>query len=105
MNKYLKYTFIILFLLFIGLYLSANAGLIDYQAKYKNKLTEKEIKRFEEDIKNNKDVSIEKYIDTNDKKYDNNVSKATLKVSNFLGEVVKNTLNFFFDNMEKTLDR
>ena len=104
MNKYFKYTLIILFLLFIGLYFSANAGLIDYQAKYKKELTDKEIKQFEEDIKNNVNVDIKKYIDTNDEEYDNNLSKTTLKISNTIGKTIKGTLDFFFDKMEKAMN-
>ena len=103
-NKWFKYTFLVLFLLFLGLYVSSNAGLIDYQAKYKKTLTEKEIKQFEEDLKNNKDVDIKNYSSINNKDYSNAISNTTLKISNAIGNVVKGTLDFIFKQIEKGME-
>lgn len=104
-NKWFKYTLLILFLIFLGLYFSSNVGIIDYEAKQKNALTEEKIKEFEEDVKNNKEIDLKNYVYRDDDKYDNNLSKATLKLSNTIGEVVKGTLDFLFDKMEDAMDR
>lgn len=104
-NKIFKYSLIILFLLFLGLYFSSNAGLIDYQAKYKKNLTEKEIAQFEEDLKNGVNVDIKDYINTNNKQYSNSISKATLKISNTIGNVIKSTLDFMFKQIEKNMSK
>ena len=61
----------VLFLIFLAIYYSANTGLIDYQAKYKKELTEEEIEKFEEDIKNGVDIDITDY----NKKYRRSFSK------------------------------
>jgi len=102
-NKWFKYTLLVLFLLFLGLYFSSNAGLIDYQAKYKKSLTEKQIKQFEEDVKNNVNVDIKDYIDTDREEYSNGISNATMKISKTIGEIAQSILNFTFDKVEKTM--
>ena len=104
-NKWFKLIMLILFLLFLGLYFSSNAGLIDYQAKYKTSLTEKQIKQFEEDVNNNINVDIKDYIDVNNKRHSNNISKTTLKISNTIGKMVKNTLNIIFEGLESVMNK
>ena len=103
-NKWFKITLLILFLMFLGLYISANAGLIDYQAKYKNMMTEKEIKQFEEDLKNNINIDIKDYFKKNNKNYSNNVSKTTYKISKNIGNIVKNMLNIIFSGVDKAIN-
>ena len=103
-NKWFRAILLILFLMFLGLYISANAGLIDYQAKYKNKMTEKEIKQFEEDLKNNVNIDIKDYIKTGNKEYSNNVSKTTYKISRTIGNIVKDTLNLIFNSVDKAIN-
>lgn len=100
-NGFIKVLFLMLFILFLGLYFSSNAGLIDYQAKHNKNLTEKQIKQFEEDVKNNVSVDLNNYIDNKDKYYDNAISRTTLKISNGIGKTVKKTLDFLFKGMEK----
>lgn len=104
-SKWGKYILLMLFLIFLGLYFSSQAGLIDYQAKYKNSMTEKQIKQFEEDIKNNVEVDIKDYINTNDKKYSNTVSRLTLKISNTIGKIVKSIIDLIFDGLESAMNR
>ena len=91
--------------MFLGLYFSYNAGLIDYQAKYKKNLTEKEIKQFEEDLKKDVNIDIKDYINTNNKHYSNSVSNTTLKISNTIGNVVKGTLDFMFKQIERNMKK
>ena len=103
-NKWFKIILLILFLMFLGLYLSANAGLIDYQAKYKNIMTEKEIERFEEDLKNNVNIDIKNYIKRDNKEYSNNVSKTTYKISRMIGNAVNDMLNIIFRGVDKAIN-
>ena len=103
-GKIFRTILLILFIMFIGLYTSAQAGLIDYQARNKTLMTEEAIKEFESDIKNGKNVDIKKYVVDKNKKYDNGLSKATLKVSNSIGNCVDGILKFFFKKMEKVIN-
>ena len=53
---------IISFILYIILYFSFETGYYDYKVHNKTMLTEESIKRFENDISNGKNVSIEDYV-------------------------------------------
>jgi hypothetical protein len=101
-HKVFNYILLILFLIFLALYYSANAGLIDYQSKYKKELTEEEIIKFEEDIKNGIDIDLNVYRN-DESRYNNTLSKATLKVSNGIGNVFQDIMNYFFKQIEKSV--
>lgn len=103
-DNFFKVFALTIFLIFIALYYSSNSGLIDYQARNKNTLTEEQIKMFEEDIKNNVEIDLKKYIEDKEQKYDNNISKTTLKLSNTIGETIQNALNFLFGKMEEVIN-
>lgn len=104
MNNFFKGTILTLFIVFIGLYYLSNAGVIDYQAKNKTVLTEEQIKIFEEDVKNNVEIDIKKYIDNKEEQYNNGISKTTLKVSNSIGKTISGILDFVFSKMEDAMN-
>lgn len=104
MNNFFKISFLIIFLSFLALYYSANSGLIDYQARSKNILTEEQIKLFEEDVKNNVEIDLKKYLDNKEEEYNNNISKATLKVSNGIGNTIEKVLDFIFNKLENVMN-
>ena len=103
-NKTFNFILLMLFLMFLGLYFSSSAGVIDYQAKHRNNLTEEKIKEFEEDVKNNKEIDIKNYIEKKQGKYNNTVSKTTLKASNTIGKVIESGLKFLFSGLEKSIN-
>lgn len=103
-NNFFRIMTLTVFLIFLALYYSSNAGLIDYQAKNKASLTEEQIKMFEEDVKNNVQIDLKKYIDNKEDRYDNNISKTTLKLSNTIGETVEGILNFVFGKLENAMN-
>ena len=47
---------------------------------------------------------IKKYLDDKEEKYDNNVSKTTLKLSNAIGECVAKALDFMFGKLDKVMN-
>ena len=74
-SNFIKIMSLTVFLIFIALYYSSNSGLIDYQARNKTVLTEEQIKQFEDDVANNVEIDLKKYIEDNEKKYDNNIER------------------------------
>ena len=62
-NNFLRIMSLAVFLIFLALYYSSNAGIIDYQARNRTALTEEQIKMFEDDVKNNVEIDIKKYLD------------------------------------------
>lgn len=103
-DNFFKIMALTIFLIFIALYYSSNSGLIDYQARNKTVLTEEQIRMFEEDVKNNVQIDLKKYIEDKEKKYDNNISKTTLKLSNTIGKTIQSALNFIFGKMEDVIN-
>ena len=91
--------FTVLFL-FLGLYVASQNGYIDYQARDQMVLTEEQIKKFEDDVKNNRPIDIENYVQRQEELYDNQISRMSLNLSNTIGKAVQKFLNFIFDRME-----
>ena len=102
-HKIFNRILLVLFILFLVLYFSSNAGVIDYSSKNRKELTEQEIKKFEEDIKNGKSIDISNY-NNNSNRYANGLSKATLKISNNISGAFKDIANYLFKQMEKSMD-
>ena len=103
-NNFLRIMSLTVFLIFLALYYSSNAGIIDYQARNRTALTEEQIKMFEDDVKNNVEIDIKKYLDDKEEKYDNNVSKTTLKLSNAIGKGAAKALDFMFGKLDKVMN-
>ena len=102
MNKknFFRITFLTFLLLFLALYFASNNGYIDYQVRNKKILTEEQIRRFEDDVKNNKPIDVDNYIYDKEEKYDNSLSRTGLKISNTISKCFQNALNFIFGKLQ-----
>lgn len=104
MDRFIKIVLLTLFLLFLGLFISTNTGIIDYNARTKNKITEEKIKEFEKDVEENKEIDIKKYISKDNEINNNNISKGTLKVSNTIGKTINKIINFMFNKLNDLMN-
>ncbi len=95
---------LVLFILFVGLYLVGNSNYYDYEAANKTRLTEEQIKIFEQDIKEGNAVDVEKYLQLNEKNYDNPVSKATLNISKTISKSFDKALNYVFGKINEAME-
>ncbi len=102
-HKIFNRILLVLFILFLVLYFSSNAGGIDYSSNNRKELTEQEIMKFEEDIKNGKTIDINSY-NKNSDRYTNTLNKAILKVSTNISGVAKDLVSGLFSQMEKSMD-
>ena len=100
-KKLFRYITSILFATFMALYLSQSAGYIEYENRKKVELTEKQIEKFEKDVKEGNPVDIDKYLKTNNKNYQNNLSKFGLKISEFTGDKIKRVVEKSFKILSK----
>ncbi len=96
LNRIFKYCILISFVTFFALYLSQSTGYFEYRNSKKVALTSKQIEKFEEDVKNGKNVDIEKYIDVNNKSYQNSISKAGLSISTTTEKLIQKLINGSF---------
>lgn len=88
-------TTIILFGIYMALYYMAETGYYDYKEYNKMIVTEEAMKKFESDVSEGKDVSIENYI-TPQKNYENKVSNLGLKASESIEKFMTKGIGGFF---------
>ena len=96
MNKTIKIIGIVLFVMFLSVYFSR------YNTNYyenRNALTEEAIVKFEQDIKEGKDISINTYL-KEEKDYNNKASTIGLKLSQGIEIGFKKSLKLLFKCME-----
>lgn len=95
---------IFLFILFTFLVFFLVLLIAESQGYYKNRnekakiLTEEQIKEFEEDVREGKDIDIKKYVLYEDKDYSNKVSSNVYKISLKLEEAVDKTIKLIFNS-------
>lgn len=74
----------ILFIVYISLFIAGESGYYEKQTYEKTILTEENIRKFEDDIKNNKTINIEDYTTVKNKDYSCFASDAGDNFSNFV---------------------
>ena len=88
----------------MAIYVSKSAGYIEYENRKQVALTEKQIEKFEADVKAGKNVDLNKYLKKNERNYQNKISNWGLKVSkvmeNGVNKVVKVSFKFLADLAE-----
>ena len=89
-----KNIFICFLVIFLGIYISVSSGNSNYKAYKRSELTKDAIKRFEEDVKNGKNINLNDYIDVNETTYSNKVSKAGIYLSNKITVFAKDFIRF-----------
>ena len=104
-RKFLKKTFktfiSVCFITFMALFLSQNTGYMEYQNRKQVELTAKQIKEFEKDVADGKNIDLKDYLKTNDYNYQNKLSKIGLKISNITGDCVKKVVKKSFKILSK----
>lgn len=95
-RNYFIYIIILLFIIFLILYISSEAGYYEYKVHTKTILTEEAVKQFEKDINEGKNVEIENYIKTEKIDYTNlfsNIGYNTGKfIESFMNKGIKKTI-------------
>lgn len=101
MKKGLKFLFLVLFIGFIIMYGAQKLGYAAYYEHEKKVLTDEKIVEFEEDVKNNKDVSMKDYVETTSPQYTNKLTSACYKVSKTINKYMRNGVEFVFKFINK----
>lgn len=98
MNKFFYIILSLLFIIFLIIFFSCKTNYIEYKNYNKVKVTNKQIKQFEKDISEGKNVNINDYITNETKDYSNNITKTGDYIGknlfNMIGFVFKKTYNF-----------
>ena len=94
--QFFKRIFFITFIGFTVLYFSQATGYYEYKIHDKVTLTDEEIKKFEQDIKDGKDIDVEEYVKDDLPKYDNDLSNLGLNISKKLSKSITDLINQVF---------
>ena len=82
------------------MYISVGSNYYEYELHKKVMLTNEDIKKFEDDVKNNKEVDIDNYISSR-VDYSNSFSKASTKVSKETNKYIKQGIEGIFNIFSK----
>lgn len=104
-NKVFKMSLIIMFAIFLTMFFSNKYGYYEYQKSKQVTLTQEQIKKFEDDVKNGKNVQLENYLQDTTKNYQTPLSQMGLNVSNSIAGVVKKGVDGFFGYINKLVNQ
>ena len=100
-EKLFKTILYLLIIIYLCLYFSNISGLYEYKNYKKVSLTERQIIKFEEDIKNGKEINIDNYI-TEEKGFKNNkVANTGKKLSYTISNAINKVLSTSYDFLSK----
>ena len=95
----IKFISIIIVVVFIFSYFLEFSGYYEYDLYNRRNLTNDKIREFENDIKEGKDIDINKYLESSRVDYSNKLTKTTsnasIKLNEYLKKVLINTFHVF----------
>lgn len=95
-NNIFKFIFIILILVFLFLVVASQSGYYEYELSRKTKLTDEAIDKFENDVKEGKNIDINNYLVNEKKDYNNDVSNFGRKFSDKIESVFSKGFDYLF---------
>ena len=102
-KKGLGFIPILILLMFVGLYLVYENGYYDIVFRDKIMLTNEQIEKFEQDVIDGKDVTIEDYVEER-KDYSNKISKASLSISDKFNHIIDKGIKFIFKKVASVVE-
>ena len=90
--NWVRIILIILFIGYISLFLLEKTGYYNSAIRKKTELTNNQIKKFEEDVKQGKQIDINDYLIDETKDYTNNTSKAGYYISTSVEKILNDGL-------------
>ena len=94
----------IMFLIFLTLYVSQASGYYEYEISRKSSFTEEQIKKFEQDIRDGKEIDVEEYISHTTKDYQNKLSSSALSISEMISKYTKLGIERIFSAIGKAVE-
>lgn len=96
-SKLFKFMIFTIVVVFFCTYFMEKTGYYEYKLQNKKILTESEMLKFENDVREGKDVTLEDYLSNTNVDYSNNLTKTTSNISIKLNKYLKNILVNGFD--------
>ena len=99
MNNIVKLFLLVIVFTFFAMFFSSSSGYYEYELNQTTSLTNEAILRFEQDIKDGKEIDINNYIVEENKDYSNNFSNAGIKLSNKIKKIFSEVVKFIFTSI------
>ena len=100
-----KIVILLLFIIFVTLFFASYTGYYDYENRKTKILTEQQMQKFEEDVKNGVNLDLENYIVKPTKDYQSVLSKFGSKTSKTVSTIVSSSVNYTFDFLIKFVEQ
>ena len=94
-NPFLRIIFI-LFLLFLMIYILSVSGYYENKMHLKTTITQERIMAFEDDVKNGVEIDLNKYINNEEKNYNNMFTKIGDNIGTFASQSLGGKMNNFW---------
>lgn len=104
MAKVIKILSFVLVVVFFVMFFSSSSGYYEYELNKKSNLTKEAIEKFEEDVKEGKEIDVKDYLVKDNKDYSNNFSKMGLALSNKIGKTFEEGVKLIFKSVGKLID-
>lgn len=100
-KKLIKFLGVLLIFIFLCSYFIENSGYYEYNLQNKKTLTEEQIKQFEKDVKEGKNIDLDTYLKETTIDYSNQLTRTTSEANIRLNNYLKNILSSTFDILGK----
>lgn len=100
-EKIFKVVFISLLLIYLSFYFAGVAGYYEYKNYKKTELTEEQIEKFENDVKEGKEINVEDYLVEDKKVVNNKISTLGKKISFGISGILTKSLSKGFRSLSK----
>ena len=100
-----KIIVLFLFIIFLTLFFASYTGYYDYENRKKVNLTEEQMRKFEQDVKNGVNLDLEDYLNKPKNNYQNFLAKTGSKTSKFVSDVISNSVDATFSFLIKFVEQ
>ena len=97
----IKFCCIFILFIFICSYIVESMGYYEYYLASKKRLTEEEMIKFENDVRDGKEVNIDNYLKESNIDYSNNLTKKTSEISLKFNDYLRGFIGRIFKVLEK----
>ena len=104
MNNIIKLTILATVLIFLIMFFTSSSGYYEYELNKKTNLTNDAILKFEQDIKDGKEIDINNYVVQDNKDYSNKFSNAGISLSNKIKKIFSEGVKFIFNSIGDMVD-
>lgn len=106
MDKFKIFKIIVttLFLVYLFLFFASESGYYEYNVRKQTVLTSEKIKEFEQDVKENKNVDLNKYLESTKKEYKNNLTNTCTNISTKVNYYFKTGVESVFKIINKLVE-